>query len=107
MLAEGGTGSRHQALIGRSKSSWGPFEPVLTTPSSRNETGRGVLSRAPGTPISSTSRTAAGGWYSSEPVLGFTILGRVTFLAPVTWTREGWPVVNGNRRAALEVEAPR
>jgi alpha-N-arabinofuranosidase len=33
-------------------------------------------------------------------------LGRETFLAPVTWNRDGWPVVSGNGRAAFEMTAP-
>ena len=33
------------------------------------------------------------------------ILGRETFLAPVTWTEDGWPVVNGNGTISMEFEA--
>ena len=33
-------------------------------------------------------------------------LGRETFLAPVTWDGEGWPVVNGGEPVGLEMSAP-
>jgi alpha-N-arabinofuranosidase len=33
-------------------------------------------------------------------------LGRETFLAPVTWDGEGWPLVNGGERLALDMAGP-
>jgi alpha-N-arabinofuranosidase len=33
-------------------------------------------------------------------------LGRETFLAPVTWDDDGWPVVNENGTVTLEMEGP-
>jgi alpha-N-arabinofuranosidase len=41
-----------------------------------------------------------------RPVSGyFHHLGRETFLAPVAWDADGWPVVNGGRPVGLEVQA--
>ena len=33
-------------------------------------------------------------------------LGRETFLAPVVWDEDGWPVVGDHGRIALEMEGP-
>src|SRR4029077_20369060 len=35
----------------------------------------------------------------------FHHLGRETFLAPVTWTGDGWPVVNGTGTVTVEMTA--
>jgi alpha-N-arabinofuranosidase len=42
-------------------------------------------------------RPQAGAWHH---------LGRETFLAPVRWDADGWPVVNEGRPIALEMQAP-
>ena len=33
-------------------------------------------------------------------------LGRETFLAPVTWTDDGWPIVGNDGKIALSMEGP-
>lgn len=33
-------------------------------------------------------------------------LGRETYLAPVRWDKEAWPVVNGNGTIALKMDTP-
>ena len=53
---------------------------------------------------------ADGSWWmvflAFRPVSGYWHhLGRETFLAPVTWDAEGWPLVNGGRPVGLEVPA--
>jgi alpha-N-arabinofuranosidase len=40
-----------------------------------------------------------------RPVWGTHHLGRETFLAPVTWDEDGWPVVNGGRPIEPEMDA--
>jgi xylan 1,4-beta-xylosidase len=37
----------------------------------------------------------------------FHHLGRETYLAPVTWSEDGWPVVNGNGTLETNMTAPR
>jgi len=108
MLAEGGTGDRHQEVIGRSKSPWGPFEPCPYNP---------ILTERdrPQSPIQCTGHADLieapdGSWWvvflGTRPQKGFSVLGRETFLAPVSWTKDGWPVVNGDHHVALEMTAP-
>ena len=108
MAAEGGTRYGHMETIARSKSPWGPFEPCPHNPilthrhissSPIRHTGHGELFQA-----------HDGSWWMV--CLGTrhhiyedsSILGRETFLAPVTWTEDGWPVVNGNGTIPQEVE---
>ena len=34
------------------------------------------------------------------------LLGRETFLAPVRWDKNAWPVVNGDGTIALQMDVP-
>ncbi len=42
----------------------------------------------------------------TRPQKGTSVLGRETFLSPVSWTAGGWPVAGRNHHVALEMEAP-
>ncbi|WNS45221.1 glycoside hydrolase family 43 protein [Paenibacillus sp. MMS20-IR301] len=99
MIAEGGTEYGHMVTIARSKRPDGPFEgcphnPILSHRSLLSPiqaTGHGDLIQAPD-----------GGWWAVflgiRPV-GYPMqhhLGRETFLAPVSWTADGWPVIGDN-----------
>jgi xylan 1,4-beta-xylosidase len=109
MLAEGGTSYEHSVTIARSNSPWGPFEsdpnnPILTHV------------RLPDSPIQATGHAdlveTPDGWWlvclGIRPQGGrFHHIGRETFLAPVVFDKDGWPVVNGNGTIALEMPAPR
>jgi alpha-N-arabinofuranosidase len=98
-------------VLARSDSPWGPFEacprnPILTNRQTENDvpvqgTGHADLVEAPD-----------GSWWmvflAFRPVSGYWHnLGRETFLAPVTWDADGWPVVNGGQAIGLEVKAAR
>jgi xylan 1,4-beta-xylosidase len=112
MIAEGGTEYGHMETISRSKNIWGPFEacpdnPILTHRNKINQsnpiqgTGHADLVEAQDGSwwmVCLAFRTAGG--YSQ-----FHHLGRETFLAPVEWNMEGWPVVNKNGSLALEIKA--
>lgn len=98
MIAEGGTMFTHMETVARSRSPWGPFEscphnPILTNIHTQDPevhcTGHGDLVQDP-----------HGQWWMVH--LGIRIarkymshLGRETFLSPVTWDADGWPVANG------------
>ena len=106
-MAEGGTAEGHSSTIARSKSAWGPFEPcprnpILTT--------RGVMNEVQATGHADFVEDADGHWWAVflgvRYVEGtFHNLGRETFLAPVTWDAEGWPVVHGGHRILTTMEA--
>jgi alpha-N-arabinofuranosidase len=98
MISEGGTAYDHRVTVARSDSPWGPFEanpnnPILTH---RNR---------PDSPIQALGHAdiveTPDGWWmvclGIRPQGGkFHHIGRETFLAPVAFNKDGWPVVNGN-----------
>jgi len=116
ITAEGGTGYNHQIGSGRSRSLYGPYEsnpynPILkqqdpTAPLQR--CGHGKFVEAPdgswwvlylcGRPITVTIN----GLENNR----FCILGRETALDPVSWTAEGWPVINEGKGPSLSNQAP-
>lgn len=105
MLAEGGTEYGHMETIFRGKTPYGPYEPCPTNP---------ILSHKDymGSPIQATGHADLiedqnGQWWGvclGIRPLGFALLhnlGRETFLAPVTWTENGWPVIGDRGRIDL------
>jgi xylan 1,4-beta-xylosidase len=109
MISEGGTEYGHMVTIARSDSPWGPFE---ACPSNPILTHRDTQMDQPlqGTGHAELFEDHEGRWWmvflAFRPVGGgyWHHLGRETNLAPVTWSDEGWPVVNGGRPVGLEVE---
>lgn len=110
MIAEGGTEYGHMETIARSTNAWGPFDacphnPILTH---RDRGGHPIQ----GLGHADLVEAHDGSWWLV--FLGFRPqnrffpvhhLGRETFLAPVTWTADGWPVVYHNGTVELEMEA--
>lgn len=111
MIAEGGTEYGHMATIARSDSPYGPFEsnpdnPILTHRSSGNSiqaTGHADLVQ-----LEDES------WWAvflgirpvSVPFSGrHHHLGRETFLASVTWSPDGWPVIGDGGKIAEKMDA--
>lgn len=106
MTASGGTGPMHREIIGRSSNPYGPFEllphPILTHNQLKDHplqyTGHAEL-------LDDTD----GNWWVL--FLGVrlrnergSVLGRETYLAPVTWV-DGWPMVDNNEgHVGLEME---
>jgi len=109
MIAEGGTELGHMETIARSENPFGPFEacphnPILTH-------------RSTDLPIQAAGHadlveTQDGSWWAV--LLGIRPptyprrhhLGRETFLAPVTWTEDGWPIIGDNGRVLEQMDAP-
>ena len=99
MIAEGGTEYGHMETIARSRSPWGPFEsnpgnPILTHRNKINQnnpiqgTGHADMVHAKDGSwwlVCLAFRAVSGNWHH---------LGRETYMAPVEWNKEGWPVVN-------------
>jgi len=108
LVAEGGTHRSHTIVVARSTSPTGPFEgcphnPLLThrcqLDSPIEHTGHGDLFQA-----------HDGSWWivflAVRSRHGHFHLGRETFLAPVTWTDDGWPVIHNGQPVTLEMDAP-
>ena len=112
MCAEGGTEYQHHEVILRSDRVFGPYEPCPRPQGA-------ILSHAAlkHYPIQATGHADLvedqnGNWWAvflgirnfSHALLHN--LGRETFLAPVTWTQDGWPIIGEDGVAALEMDAP-
>lgn len=97
--AEGGTGTGHRITAARSRSLKGVYEPCPYNPIMRQEDADAPIQRCGhGKPVC----TQNGEWFI--PYLcgrltdgQYSILGRETALDPITWTADGWPIVNGRR----------
>lgn len=98
-LAEGGTGMGHRISVSRSRTLMGVYEPCPFNPIMRQTDERAGLQRCGhGKPV----MTQNGQWYMvylcGRLLEGsFTVLGRETALDPITWTADGWPMVNDLR----------
>jgi alpha-N-arabinofuranosidase len=109
MVSEGGTSYDHRVTVARSDSPWGPFESDPNNP---------ILTHRflPNHPIQVTGHAdlvdTPDGWWlvclGVRPQGGrFHHIGRETFLAPVAFNQEGWPVVNENKPIELTMPAPK
>lgn len=108
ILAEGGTGYGHGINVARSRNLYGPYEacpynPVLrqTDPEAKiQRTGHGKL-----------VQTQDGDWWVYY-LLGrrnegnYTTVGRETGLDPVTWTEDGWFLINEGKGPSIGQKAP-
>ena len=102
MIAEGGTEEAHNETIARSKSIWGPYNSNPANPILAHANAAGQGNPIQGVGHADITQAHDGTWwivfhgYRTVGGQGQNILGRETCLAPVTWPKNGWPVVNGN-----------
>lgn len=94
-LAEGGTGPGHRITVSRAKSLDDNFIPCPYNPIMRQWLEDAPIQRCGhGKPV----QTQAGEWYMvylcGRSLEGYTMLGRETALDPISWTPDGWPIVN-------------
>ncbi|GGL18312.1 glycoside hydrolase 43 family protein [Sphaerisporangium melleum] len=96
LLSEGGTERAHAISVARARSPRGPYEPA---PGNPILTHRGTDRRIQSTGHADLVSAPDGTWWMimlAVRARGFSpefqVLGRETFLAPVTW-EDGWPVV--------------
>jgi alpha-N-arabinofuranosidase len=107
MISEGGTEYGHMVTIARGASPWGPFEPCPRNPIL---THRDTPLSQPiqGTGHADLVEDAEGTWWmvflAFRPQANYYWhhLGRETFVAPVRWDAQGWPVVNEGKAIALD-----
>ncbi len=100
MCAQGGTGYNHTEVVFRSKNVYGPYWPYEKNPIL---TQMHLNPRRPN-PITTTGHADLvedkdGNWWGvflgCRPYEGdYYNTGRETFMAPVKWTEDGWPVFN-------------
>ena len=94
--AEGGTGPGHRITVSRAPELFGVYEPCPYNPIMRQEDPLAPIQRCGhGKPV----MTQNGEWYMvylcGRQIDGkYSMLGRETALDPITWTADGWPLVN-------------
>jgi len=110
MAAEGGTEEAHSETIARSNTIWGPYTDNPANPILAHANAAGQNNLIQGIGHADIVQAHDGSWWmvfhgyrksTGYPV--HHILGRETCLAPVSWPRNGWPVVNGNGTAIINM----
>ena len=113
LISEGGTEHAHMITIARSKDIYGPYESNPNNPILTHCNQLGQLNPIQGTGHADIVEAPDGSWWlvclAFRPQQGMNHLtGRETYLAPVEWNPEGWPVVNGNGtiQTVMNVDLP-
>lgn len=107
-MAEGGTGKGHRVTVARSRELMGVYEPCPYNPILRQWDEQGRLQCCGhGMPV----ETQDGDWYlvylcTRAGEGGYATLGRETALEPMSWTADGWPLVNQNRGPSDQQKKP-
>lgn len=111
LVSEGGTEYGHKVTMARSRSIYGPYEsnpgnPILTHINENAQT-----NPIQGTGHADIIEAHDGSWWIV--FLGFRpqsymhhLTGRETYLAPVKWEKDGWPVVNDRKAIELAMACP-
>lgn len=106
LISEGGTELAHSITIARSRHIYGPYEANPQNPILTHCSLKGQDSPIQGTGHGDLVEDKDGRWWMAFLAYrhyngSYHHLGRETFLAPVEWTADGWPVVNGGEPIAL------
>lgn len=109
LIAEGGTEYGHKITIARSRNIYGPYDSNPANPIMTH-----INENAQMNPIQAVGhgdfvQAHNGSWWMV--FLGFRpqsglhhMLGRETFLVPVRWDKNAWPVINGDGTAQLQMD---
>jgi xylan 1,4-beta-xylosidase len=115
MAAEGGTEEAHMETIARSKIIWGPYIPNPSNPILTHCNAAGQGNPIQGVGHADMVQAHEGSWWmvfhGYRKILAMYggvhhIIGRETCLAPVSWPKNGWPVVNGNGTISVNMTCP-
>lgn len=111
LISEGGTEYGHKVTIARSRHIDGPYESNPANPILTHINRNAQTSPIQGTGHADLVQAADGSWWmvclAFRPQSGtHHLLGRETFLAPVRWDTNAWPVVNGDGSIALQMDVP-
>lgn len=112
MAAEGGTEEAHSETIARSHNIWGPYYSNPANPILAHANAAGQGNPIQGVGHADMIEAHDGSWwivfhgYRTVALLAHHTLGRETCLAPVSWPKNAWPVVNGNGTATVEMTCP-
>ncbi|HEX6276350.1 MAG TPA: glycoside hydrolase family 43 protein [Polyangiaceae bacterium] len=109
LLSEGGTEYGHMITMARSRSPWGPFEPCARNPLLTHRSWKSPIQAVGHADFVETSDGAGFAVFLAVRPNGYPPchhLGRETFLTPLTWADDGFPVFGDAGRVALEMETP-
>jgi len=111
LIAEGGTEMGHSATIARSRSIYGPYESNPDNPILCHQRRIAQYNPIQGVGHADLVETPGGQWWLvclgfRPQTNGMYLTGRETYLAPVEWTPDGWPVVNGNGVITADMPVP-
>jgi len=112
MAAEGGTEEAHSETIARSHTIWGPYTDNPANPILAHANAAGQGNPIQGVGHADIIQAHDDSWwivfhgYRTVSDKAHHILGRETCLAPVCWPKNGWPVVNGNGTATVDMTSP-
>jgi xylan 1,4-beta-xylosidase len=108
LAAEGGTFLGHAQMAARAEAPFGPFEPCPRNPILSHRGRRGHPIQATGHMDLVTLRDGSvwAVFLGVRRRSGHTLLGRETYLAPVTFDDRGWPVIGNGGRVELKMPAP-
>lgn len=111
LASEGGTEYGHRVTIARSREIYGPYEsnpanPILTHMNLNAQT-----NPIQGTGHGDIVQARDGSWWMTflafRPQEGtHHLTGRETYLAPLEWNENAWPVVNGNGTVSIQMNVP-
>ncbi len=111
LCAEGGTEMGHSVTIARSRNILGPYTPNPSNPILTHFCKDAQSNPIQGTGHADLIQAPDGSWWAV--CLAFRqqdgahhLLGRETYLAPVRWDENAWPVVNGNGTIQLSMDVP-
>lgn len=100
MAAEGGTAVNHSEVVFRSKDVKGPYipydkNPILTQRDLDPDREHPITSTGHADLVEGPDGKTYAVFIATRPYEGdYYNIGRETFIAPVKWTAEGWPVIN-------------
>jgi len=106
LMAEGGTEYGHMATIARSKSPWGPFKSCTRNPILSHRSYHSPIQALGHADLAEINNIWFAVFLGIRPN-GYPPcyhLGRETFLSPVAWADDGFPVIGDNGRVSLEME---
>ncbi|MCW0484479.1 glycoside hydrolase family 43 protein [Gaoshiqia sediminis] len=111
LISEGGTEYGHKVTIARSKNIDGPYESNPANPILTHMNVNAQNNPIQGTGHADLVQANDGSWWivflAFRPQSGLHhMLGRETFLAPVRWDKNAWPVVNGDGTVDLNMDVP-
>ena len=109
LAAEGGTAYDHCEVAARADSPWGPFEPCPHNPilSHRHRRGHPIQATGHADLVTLEDGSVWAVFLGIRPRSGrHHHLGRETFLAPVRFSDDGWPIIGERGQVELEMPAP-